>query len=226
MPRKKTPTKDTTDMNLNAGERRITITSQEKSPLPMDQGGTANQYRVAIAARQFYRWLLEERAKQLPDGEEKQAMLGLIEFFTDFDPSARTVQKAEWEARKREWEAEDKAKEADRRFILRELNRMDALPEPVFVLDLPDDTIQKIASRFDTVGKVLFGVQVTADRLVHSRLEAGENWDRAVTYVRNHLLKAVGQEGYNLIGSRLIQYGYLHRDDFLSELSRENRCRP
>jgi hypothetical protein len=76
-----------------------------------------------------------------------------------------------------------------------------------------------IAARFDTVGEVLFGVQVSTDTAVH--LSSEEDWQTATMHSRNLLLKAVGQEGYNLVGSRLMQFGYLQRDAFLASVREE-----
>ena len=101
---------------------------------------------------------------------------------------------------------------------------MNALPEPIFVLDLPDDVIRKlVSSQFDTVGKLLFGVMVDLERLT-TAISGEEAVDvtTAQWVYREQLLKAVGLEGYNLIGSRLMQFGYLQRNHFLSELKHEH----
>jgi hypothetical protein len=99
--------------------------------------------------------------------------------------------------------AEERAREKEQQYVATELNRMKALPEPAFVVDLPDEIIQKlIAKVVDTVGEALFGVHVSTDTAVHS--SSDEDYKTATMHSRNLLVKAVGQEGYNLVGSRLM----------------------
>jgi hypothetical protein len=180
-----------------------------------------NQRLLEVQAL-FYQNIAEDKAGELPDGEEKQEMLRVAEMFKHLRPSVQFMDRIEHEQRMRQWEADKKAREDEQRFITKELNRMASLPEPIFILDLPDEIIQKlVAARFDTVGKVLFGVQVATHRV--NVLPVEEDWEIALHYSRNLLIKAVGQEGYNLIGARLIQYGYLQRDYFLSALKNERK---
>lgn len=162
----------------------------------------------------------EHRAEALPDGEEKQQMLHTAELLKHLRPSVQNMDRMEHEQRIRLWEAEKRLKESERRFLTKELNRMNSLSEPIFILELPDDIIQKlIAAAFDSVGKLLFGVQVATQRI--EALSVAENWGAGLVHSRDFLINAVGQEGYNLIGSRLIQFGYLQRGNFLSELKHE-----
>lgn len=173
--------------------------------------------RRLLEASALYQLAAEHKAVTLPDGEEKQEMLRATELFKHLRRSVQEMDRIEHEQRVRTWEAEQRS-------LARELNRMVSLPEPIFILDLPDEMIQKlIAVRFDSVGKLLFAVQVAMDRAVASPNQ--EDWKTAVIDSRNCLIKAVGQKCYNLIGSHLIQYGYLQRDYFLSELNNETVCK-
>lgn len=168
----------------------------------------------------FFQLCAEHQAEALPNGEEKQNMLRTAEIFKRLRPSVQAMDQLECERQIQEWEAEKKVRKAEQRFLIQEFNRMVALSEPIFVLDLPDEIIQKlIAAHFDSVGELLFGVQVSTQRVIGISRE--EDWDIALLHSRKFLITAVGQVGYNLIGSRLIQFGYLQRNSFLDGLNRE-----
>src|SRR5260221_6970614 len=150
----------------------------------------------------------KEAEEALEDSQHRQVMLDLAHYSRNRRPSVRKQRLAEFEQMEREFEARQRLIQAANRFVSSEIRRMNALPEPIFVLDLPDDVIRKLVStKFDTVGKLLFGVMVDCDRLVTSIGGENEIDTQAAQWVyREQLLKIVGQEGYNLIGSRLIQF--------------------
>lgn len=170
----------------------------------------------------------KEAEKALEDSQHRQVMLDLAQYSHNIRPSARKQRIAELEQMERKFEASQRAIQAANRFVSGEIRRMNALPEPIFILDLPDDVIRNLVStKFDTVGKLLFGIMVDCDRLVTSIMGENEiDTETAQWVYREQLLKVVGQEGYNLIGSRLIQFGYLQRDYFLSELNHNSVYRP
>lgn len=178
------------------------------------------QRTLLEASALFYQLCAEQQAETLPDGKEKRELLRMAEIFEHLRPSVQETDRFEHERLLRQWEMEIKTRNTKRQSLTKELNRMSSLPEPIFILDLPDVIIQKlIAARFDTVGKVLFGVQIATQQVDVLTIEEG--WETALLHSRDFLTKAVGKEGYNLIGSRLIQYGYLQRSYFLSELNNE-----
>lgn len=170
----------------------------------------------------------KEAEKALEDSEHRQVMHDLAHYSHNLRPSVRKQRMVELEQTEREFEARQKTIQAANRFVSGEIRRMNALPEPIFILDLPDDVIRNLVStKFDTVGKLLFGIMVDCDRLVTAITDENEIDIETTQWVyREQLLKVVGQEGYNLIGSRLIQFGYLQRDYFLSQLNHNGVYRP
>jgi len=165
-----------------------------------------------------------EAEKALEDSQHRQVMLDLAEFFHNRQPSVRRQRQAELDQMMREFKAKRKEERDANRFVIQEIRRMNALPEPLFVLDLPDDVIRKLlTSRFDTVGKLLFGVMVDLKRM-SAAMFGQDDFDLSTAQwvYREQLLEVVGLEGYNLIGSRLMQFGYLQRNHFLSELKHEH----
>lgn len=134
------------------------------------------------------------------------------------------IQSSDWEKEryladlaKMQWESEKVQRDIDTRFVIRELNRLNALPEPIFLFDLPDKILRPLAeSRFDTIGKVLFGFLVPLDRLLNADIDR-DDWRFASHYTREVLLHTIDPIGYNLIGARLIHHGYLQREYFLNE---------
>jgi hypothetical protein len=170
----------------------------------------------------------EEAEKAPEDSQHRQVMLDWANYFHNRRPSVQKQRMVELEQMERDFEARQKAIQAANRFVSGEIRRMNALPEPIFVLDLPDDVIRSLVStKFDTVGKLLFGIMVDCDRLVSAISDENQIDVQAAQWVyREQLLKAVGTEGYNLIGSRLMQFGYLQRNHFLSELKNETAHKP
>src|SRR5579871_1759342 len=86
-------------------------------------------------------------AEEAPeDSQHRQVMLDCAAFFHNRQSSVRRQRKAELDQMAREFEARRKAEQAANRFTTREIRRMNALPEPIFVLDLPDDVIRELVS--------------------------------------------------------------------------------
>ncbi len=170
-----------------------------------------DKLRLDHATDVLYDWLLSHYAESLPEGKQKDAALALAEWWKTTSPEGQF----EREQRARETEQMIREDKEARSFVRKEFNRMKALPDPIFILDLPDYLISKLVeANFDTVGKVLFGMHVTQDQLL--KLEPESDFEMVMLNSHERLLRIAGQLGYNLLGSRLLALGYLHRSDFVT----------
>lgn len=196
--RKKTETSNPESVTENVPNSKLSLD-------PVDK------LRLDNATDVLYDWLLSHYAESLPDGKQKDEALALAEWWKSRSPEGQF----EREQRAREIENMIREDKEAHGFVRKEFNRMKALPDPIFILDLPDDLIARLVeANFDTVGKVLFGMHVTQDQLL--KLEPESDFETVMLNSQERLLRIAGQLGYNLLGSRLLALGYLQRADFVS----------
>jgi hypothetical protein len=167
--------------------------------------------------RDDYQRLKDQNHDEMSDEDkEKWPLISLL-----FSDEMRAASEARFAKLMAESEAHKQKQQLARRQVTKEMAIAEALAEPVFTLDLPDEYLVKLTEAgFTSVGQVVFSIKVSRETILDAYLgeEDKATSNKLIDYMKitkQSLSEILGGTGYALIGSRLLQYDYVTRSEFL-----------
>jgi hypothetical protein len=174
-----------------------------------------NVYKIGF--RKHYIRLKDQKYEDMSDEDKETWAIVKLLFYEEIH--------AEIEARLSKLEADIEAhnqrEQSAKKKVSKDIAIAESLSEPIFMLNLPDEYLVKLGEAgFTSVGQVLFNIKVSQATLLSAYLaEKDESKKKKILdyaeVTKRSLSEIVGGTGYSLIGSRLLQYNYVTRSEFL-----------
>jgi hypothetical protein len=179
---------------------------------------TATTLRVyKILFREQYERLKDLTIDQMSDEEkEKWSFIRLL-----FSHEIHAEIRADLSKLEAEIEARNQKQQIAKKIVTKAITHAEALAEPIFMLKLPDDYLVKLAQAgFTSVGQIVFSIKVNHETMLDAYVSEEDETKskKLIEYMKvtkHSLSEILGETGYSLIGSRLLEYNYVTRNEFL-----------
>jgi hypothetical protein len=204
-----------------SGKSLLELAIEQNPDIPEEEIETAvcntmlNAYKIVL--RKDYERLKDQIYDEMSD-EDKKTWLAITFAFSDEISAEREARFSRLVA---ECEACSQRERLARKRVTREIAEAESVPEPIFMLNLPDEYLVKLAEAgFTSVGQVLFSIKISREMALDAYLAEDDETKskRLIEYLKitkTPLPEIVGEIGYSLLGSRLLQYDYVARNEFL-----------